>query len=186
VAARERDGRRALVCGASIAAFRASTEPRTYDQYGYPTNWPGGWRILGYVTAAQALFAVPTSILSWSARGRCKQLDAHMRALVAARDCGTVVKLDGEIAAIDANFRDTVLSEDPGVAGCVREAGSGAAQRPDSGVAAMTKTARARAAAGDCATVRMLAKQVMKLSPEYYRSEFESDAALVACEIPVE
>jgi hypothetical protein len=55
---------------------------------------------------------------------------------------------------------------------------------PDPEFANLVKTAKGRAAAGDCKTVRVIAARVSDLDPEYYKTVFAVDPALAACDLP--
>lgn len=107
-------------------------------------------------------------------------------ALAAARslDCVTALRLAAHLQIVAAGYDHSSLEHDPAIVSCHAAARNRLApiELPrDPTASAIVKTARSRAADGDCHTANYLAAQVRERDREYYRRVFVTDAAIAAC-----
>ena len=183
----------ALLATAAAGEFYSAAHPtpQTYNQNGVDTSYftpgPDLDRAMGYAAVGASVLTAAVSTIAWTGYARCRRVDDRMQAMVAARDCATVVRLDGELASIDASFRDAELDADPRITDCMIAHGLGpvgassieASTNPI--VNRFTSAARRSALAGDCDSVKGFAARVRRFAPDYYDRVFVHDQTIATC-----
>lgn len=95
------------------------------DQYGYPSNivhGPDFYRGVEYFAGGTALVTAAVSVLEWAAYARCSGTGDLVRAIVSARDCATVLRLDAKLGRRDPYMQRAVRASESVVTACLRDA----------------------------------------------------------------
>jgi hypothetical protein len=181
----------------TASAFDSANDPNPTDSTATMRSVDRAEGYLGVgVTAIVGLASAIVATRAWSSYSDCQQLDHRVRELqLAAGDCQAVLRLAGEISAIDTAFYNIALAGDPTIARCRSALPDSPLQSPAERGAAraaaalghrvtaneLTESARDAARRWDCATAVNIGIQLLALDANFHDTVFVHDAAIAPC-----
>ena len=99
--------------------------------------------------------------------------------------CGQALRIAAHLQVVAADYDHSALEHDPEFSRCKQELNvqlSAIELPPDAGEAALVRTARRRAALGDCATSADLVRRIRGADPTYFKRVLADDAFIMFCD----